>query len=435
MSKYYYNGVLLPELPQVSGYSFYFIRRNLNSGYYDLIFFKYQIYYANSVVYRTNSDYTNKWYRISISNSSTATEWTFYKEESTGGYTIDNQRLLMFTSADVLNGSATATDIYAYASEPLEKLNLKLVNTYEAESGVLSGSAVIADRTGTSDNIVIDMITSSGGTLTMTFNVEKSDYYYIDIYTTFSGTRSFNLEINGIKTLYSFTGTTYYGVDINQICLYLKAGDNTVKISGGTTTYAPMFDKFMVYQNELNIKKYLISNGEKYYNIVDSVLNELTDVTELTAAVFTQYGNDNIPSGDLIKTLTAPSILYWQDSDEDLPTLTASVTAIPTPQTLITDAIPITGDTVTGVESITATYAGAPLFALSVDGGTTWQMYNGEAWVVLTKDNTGMSADTMAAITTEQWTAFFSGVTEFLLRFTLSAAEDSVTNVIVDYTN
>ena len=207
---------------------------------------------------------------------------------------------------------------------------------------------------------------------------------------------------------------------------------HTFYTSKHTGNYYAVVECLQLY---VNSEKYLIFDNGKYYNIVDNALNELTDITELTAEVFKQYGNNDIPSGDLIKTLTAPSILYWQDSDGDLPALTASVTAIPTPQTLITDAIPITGDTITGVESITATYAGAPLFALSIDGGTTWQTYNGTAWVVLTEDNTGMSADTMAAITTEQWTAFFSGVTEFLLRFTLSAAEDSVTNVIVDYTN
>ena len=74
--------------------------------------------------------------------------------------------------------------------------------------------------------------------------------------------------------------------------------------------------------------KFLIQNEEKYYTVSNTSLAEVS-VTELNAQAFTDYGFDDLPDGALIQTLSHPKLLYWQESGDDLPTLTATVTATP----------------------------------------------------------------------------------------------------------
>lgn len=183
-------------------------------------------------------------------------------------------------------------------------------------------------------------------------------------------------------------------------------------------------------------KKYLIYDKvtQKYYNITDNTLSEL-DITELTSQNFKTYGNDEAPSGTLLTTLQQPKIYYWQDSDDNLPTLKANVLATPPQQTIITDDIDISDKTITGIEKITAEYTGDPHVACSFDDGTTWKLYNGVAWVVLSENETGMTMETLLAITTENWTQILQGLTSFKMRFTLSNKEDTITNIIINFTN
>lgn len=183
-------------------------------------------------------------------------------------------------------------------------------------------------------------------------------------------------------------------------------------------------------------KKYLIYDvaTQKYYNITNNALNELS-ITELTSENFLTYGNDDIPQGTLIMTLQKPKIYYWQDSDDDLPTLKANVSATPPQQTIITNDIDISDKTITGIEKITAEYTGTPLIACSFDDGTTWKLYNGVVWVVLSENETGMTMETLLALTTENWTQILQGLTSFKMRFTLSNKDDTVTNIIINFTN
>lgn len=162
----------------------------------------------------------------------------------------------------------------------------------------------------------------------------------------------------------------------------------------------------------------------------------LDNVTELTSDVFETYGiEDNaIITANLISYFEGEfKILKWGDKSSI--SLSAKLTALPYPQTIISNAIDLTDETITGIEEITAEYEGTPVVAISFDDKATWQMYNGTEWVTLTKDTTGMQIETLTAITTEQWTEKISGLDAIYLRATLSSTADNITNIIFKFTH
>lgn len=133
MAKYYYNGVLLPEIPSdiLAEYPYCWIRNNTTTGYYDLVAGK-NVWYFNSNMYCQNGN-DIKWYVISINGYENATEWTFNKD-TTGNFGIDGSRTVMWSNHNVPNGSATSTTIYFYGTEP----NLPRTKKYLVRSsGVL----------------------------------------------------------------------------------------------------------------------------------------------------------------------------------------------------------------------------------------------------------------------------------------------------------
>ena len=180
--------------------------------------------------------------------------------------------------------------------------------------------------------------------------------------------------------------------------------------------------------------KYLIESEGAIYTVVEGSL-QIVEGTEITSQMFVDSGFVEIPDPSLFLNLIDPTILYWQESEGELPNFKAVLKAAPFPQTIITSEIDLSHSSITGVEFITVSCEGSPLFACSFDGGTTWKMHNGSVWVTLTETDTGMSAEAFSAITATQWAETVSGLDSFMIRFTLSTLEDKVTNIVVDYTN
>lgn len=203
-------------------------------------------------------------------------------------------------------------------------------------------------------------------------------------------------------------------------------------------TFYAQSDGTYIAKNELPqgdylyIKKYLIRDGEMYYNVVDGALNEIT-VTDLTAQVFTDSGMDDVPSGDLIKTLASPDVLVWCDDDTAEINATATVTATPFPQT-VERTITVVHESITGIENATATVEGLPVFSCSFDGGTAYEAHNGTDWVTVDSSG-GMSKEQLESISTDQWNAKISGLTEFIFRVILQSADDTVTQIKINFTN
>lgn len=177
--------------------------------------------------------------------------------------------------------------------------------------------------------------------------------------------------------------------------------------------------------------KFLIQNEDKYYTISDASLSEVS-LTELNAQAFKDYGFDELPDGTLLTTLLHPKLLYWQDSEEELPNIIAKVTAIPQGQ-YISKVIDMSYEFINGIKNVTVECTGTPWFSCSFDGGVTWKEYSGGAWVDVV--SYGMTEETIKTITSKEWNAAVSGLDSFIMRVLLRSPSDSLTNLSVNFLN
>ena len=179
-------------------------------------------------------------------------------------------------------------------------------------------------------------------------------------------------------------------------------------------------------------RKYLISDSDKYYTVVNSALSEIS-ITELNAQAFQDYGFDKLPDGTLLATLSHPKLLYWQsDESAELPNLKAKVTATPNGQ-YISKVIDLSNASIIGIKAVTVECTGTPWFSCSFDGGETWKEYNGGAWVDVV--SYGMTEETIEAITSDEWNTAVSGIDSFVMRVLLRSPADSLTNLSVNFLN
>lgn len=433
MAKHYYNGVLLPEIPteHLSTNPYAWIRKNQSTGYYDLALSNDRWYYSSSAVYPANSDVIYL-YQIPLEGYESYNEWVF-KKETTGEFGVDANRTLLWCNDDISDGSLTSKDVYLAGScAILENAKLILVEKIEAETGTLTGSAIVSDRADSSGNIVVDYIqASTAGTLTLNFTVPKSDYYVIRMSFTHSGTRDFKYILNGKTYLQSVVGTSYYSVEKVDFQMYLNEGSNSILFKGGTTMYAPMFDNFEILKISTNMTKYLVRNNDIIYTVASDSLVEVSG--ELSSNLFIDNGVDDMPNGELLMTLSSPEVLCWTDSDK-APILKATVQGTPFPQTLVSVDYDMTHPSILGIEKVTVDATDGVLFAVSFDSGESWKIWTGQTWGELSEENAGMSAEIITSITPEQWNEVAT-TGKFRFRVILSTIDDKFKSLIVDYVN
>ena len=182
------------------------------------------------------------------------------------------------------------------------------------------------------------------------------------------------------------------------------------------------------------IQKYLIKTDDKVYTVIDGALSELA-TTDIVAQTFLDYGVDEIPDGELLLGLNNPEVLYWQDSEEDLPTFTATVTATPPYQVIMSQEIDLMHSSIKGIDSITVDCKGEPIFAISFDNKATWVKHNGTDWVDVADELTGMTKLEFEAITEEQWQTKYELSSDMYIRCTLTDGTQSITSVDVSFIN
>lgn len=179
-------------------------------------------------------------------------------------------------------------------------------------------------------------------------------------------------------------------------------------------------------------RKYLIYAGDIYYCVTDGELTE-TAITELTAEEFAVYGSPGAPDGSLLLGLTDPQVLCWTDGEEQL-AMTADITAMPMPQTIVSGAIDLTHETIKGIENITADCEGPLILAVSFDNRETWKAWNGSEWITLSEETSGMSRETLEAVTADQW-QLYQGADNLYIRVALINKEQSLSEIRINFVN
>lgn len=159
MAKYYYNGVLLPEIPDalLEDYPYAWIRNNTTTGYYDLFLSPVPFYTVDSDS-MSGSGTTKPFYRVAIATVETATEWEA-NGTSDNNIAYDSARTVLWSNHDIPNGSATATDIYFYGSEPVPEIIV--ISKYLIRSGstiytVTDGSLTALPETNLNANLFLN---------------------------------------------------------------------------------------------------------------------------------------------------------------------------------------------------------------------------------------------------------------------------------------
>lgn len=290
MAKFYYNGVVLPEIPVdvLAEYPNIIVYKWLSNGTINFMAAPsaYKWYYYSDGTY-TQMRITECTYVRYKYDAGTGL-WTFFKTYTDNGrWGLNGTGELLWSNHDIPNGSATATDIYFSASKVLpEDYSISMLSSTEAETGILGGTAIVDDRTDMSGNIVVDGITSSNGSLTLAFAVPADDFYLVRMYFTHYDTREFRYTLNGKKYTVSVVGTSYNKAESIDFQMYLTKGANIVAFTGGSTTYAPRFDRFDLYKfrydGEQDIKYSIY--GSTLTAIADAIRAKKEVTIELTPA-------------------------------------------------------------------------------------------------------------------------------------------------------
>lgn len=167
--------------------------------------------------------------------------------------------------------------------------------------------------------------------------------------------------------------------------------------------------------------KYLITDkNERYYTVADDgqTIVEL-DVEKLDADTFMEHGMDSMPGAELLMQIPDSGFLYYQESDTDVPQFAIRLEAVPFNQTVVTQDINISHESIIGIERIEAECDENMLFAVSVDEGQTWLNYINGGWGVLSEETSGMTASAMKEIPTDAWAQIMT-TGHFRIRFLLT---------------
>ena len=426
MAKFYYNGVLLPEVPVVDGYPYCAIRYDQQNSRIDAIYSQTNFYYTGSTI--SNAAASN--YKRYVAPIANPEQWSTSSDTNYGSWTIASNRKLLWANHDIPNGSSTSTTIYFYTSNPASESEAKpkeleysvYHNFYPYSGGIeySAGSNYV--------NYVVPVVKYSTYTVTM---VEVGTRLR-SVFTTVNPA-TITASISGctdivmnpsFSTGYTFT---YFAQDDGWMVVYVSNAGERPKISivtnGAGGDGAPLYDR-----------KYMIRSGSTLYTVTGGALEAIPE-TAVSASAFQTYGVDEIPDGSLLVGLTDPEVLFWQDSKDDLPDISLTVTGTPPlPQIITSDPVDLAHESISAIDHVTANASEDVRFSVSFNGGATWLAHDGSNWFQITETEPGMLASTMNAITTAQW-AQIATLTSCQVRAWLPTVTSYVDSVVFHYIN
>lgn len=412
MTKYYYNGVLLPEIPAVEGYGYVAIRYDEANSRIDCIFSQETFYYTGSTIRNT----AGSSYRRYIASISNPVEWAESSDTSYQGWTIATNRRLLWSNHDIPNGSATSATVYFPATYPMPESTTGKCK-YNGEEAPSIPVDVLAEYP------YIYMTTAKAFAA---FSVRP--YFY--------STSSYpsTLKADGPGVIYKLVdGKWMLNESLSSIYIIISSilwANYNVPNGSEKTTNVYFTGSSPVAINYLF--GYLIRSGSTLYTVADGALSALAE-TEITASLFQTYGVDDLPDGALLMNLTDPELLYWQDSEEDLPILKVKIKGTPPlPQIMITQPYNIP---TSGIKYVEINATEDILFSISFDGEESWLYYvaDGKDWLQTNDNVTGMTASEMMAIPQDMWYNVSGTATQYQIRFILPETTSKVTSIVIYY--
>lgn len=186
----------------------------------------------------------------------------------------------------------------------------------------------------------------------------------------------------------------------------------------------------------------LISDGTNVYTITSGALSASVGLlANLSASMFRTYGfdllSDCTDAQAGILALVDFQILRWCADDGDISTMVATVSAVPTQQTITTPVISLTDFNVSGIELVTTDTDGNPRAAISFDGGG-FEYYDtiDQEWKAEGSGSRGyMTVADLEEITEAMWDAKLYGVTTMQTKFTLPTVSDTVAEIQYKFLN
>lgn len=178
--------------------------------------------------------------------------------------------------------------------------------------------------------------------------------------------------------------------------------------------------------------KYLVMDEDgDYYTVAEGALQAL-NIAEPTGQSFLDHGVDQVPEGKLLLPLKQPKVLYWQESNDPLPVLTATVSAVPAAQLLYTQDVDMTDSSIVGILNGGADASDGALFAFSFDAGLTYLKFDGADWVEAGEAD-GMTKVQIKAVTEAQW-AQVAVTGRYRIRIMI-AEGDFMKSIVINYKN
>ena len=328
---------------------------------------------------------------------------------------IDGVLIFDFTEAD---WRTKHPDIYTVT----DSNGFYTASTFKYNNADTLRSYGISHKGTSKTDIAFTMLFDGVLSLNYTVSSEHYDYLYIDI----DGINV--VEKAGAVSWTDYTKELTAGSHTLSL-KYTKDGSDSRGSDAGAIGYLTISGVALPYD-----ARYLIRSDTTLYTVVDGVLSALA-TTDIVAQTFLDYGIEDMPDGALLVGLSNPEILYWQDSEDDLPTLTATETATPLHQVIMSKEIDLMHSSIKGIDSITGDCKGDVLFAISFDNKATWVKHNGTDWVDVADELTGMTKLEFEAITTEQWQAKYEVSSDMYIRCTLTDGTQSVTSVNISFIN
>lgn len=417
MSKCYFNGILLPNIPSeiLTTYPAAIIIKNNSSGYYDLIVSEgHWSYNSNNNTLNNALTSTSYLYRISMQNSTEYVEWEFYKL-STNIYELDENKTIIWSNNTILNGDTIYFPRCAICEFSENKIKFNDVILPPIPSEIFANNPYCWILFSNTSNRYYLFLSSARWCLNG------------NIVNTVTDTKKYAYRTSSTNDKWDSYGTTN-GVELNNTKISIGSLQD-IENTATKEIFLPATDAIEVPF----MTKYLVRDNETIYTITDNALIEV--VGELNADLFINNGVDTIPNGDLIKNLTRPEVLCWSNKTE-VQTLKATVKGIPkSPQSIISEKIDLMGSGIKGINSVIVDCKGDVVFTISFDNKATWKFFDGTAWQVAETEINGMNKEQFEAITESQYQTEYEQASSLYIRATLQNEAQSLTSVKIDFIN